>query len=233
MKEPILKSINGYPFVSYQPESVANEEALRRSKQFHLWLDKRRTVRNFSDRPIPKEVIENILQSASTAPSGAHKQPWIFCIVSDPEIKKAIREAAEKEEFESYHGRMSEEWIHDLRPLQTDWKKPFLEIAPYLIIVFRRAYEILPSGEKRNNYYVSESVGIACGFLLAAIHEAGLVALTHTPSPMNFLTKILGRPENERPFLLIPVGHPAEETFVPQLTRKKQEEIAVFYEAKK
>ena len=233
MKEPILKSIDGYPFISHQPESVANDEALRRSKQFHLWLDTRRTVRNFSECPIPKEVIENILQSASTAPSGAHKQPWTFCIVSDPQIKKSIRVAAEKEEFESYHGRMSEEWRQDLRPLQTDWKKPFLEIAPYLIIVFRRAYELLPSGEKKSNYYVSESVGIACGFLLAAIHEAGLVALTHTPSPMNFLSKILGRPENERPFLLIPVGHPAEETFVPQLTRKKLEEIAVFYEAKK
>jgi nitroreductase len=150
-------------------------------------------------------------------------------VVSDPEIKKQIRIAAEKEEQESYNGRMSEEWLQDLRPLQTDWKKPFLEIAPYLIIVFKKAYDILPSGEKRTNYYVSESTGIACGFLLTAIHHAGLVALTHTPSPMNFLVKILNRPENERPFLLIPVGHPADETFVPKLERKGLNQIAVHY----
>ncbi|MBK5277655.1 MAG: nitroreductase family protein, partial [Bacteroidia bacterium] len=151
--------------------------------------------------------------------------PWTFCVVSDPTIKKKIRAAAEKEEQDSYEGRMSAEWLEDLRPLQTDWQKPFLEIAPYVIIVFKKAYDILPDGSKRNNYYVNESVGIACGYLLAAIHHAGLVALTHTPSPMNFLTKILNRPENERPYLVIPVGYEAEETFIPELIRKKLDEI--------
>jgi len=150
--------------------------------------------------------------------------------VSNPEIKTKIRIEAEKEEQESYASRMSDEWINDLRPLQTDWQKPFLEIAPYLIIVFKKAYDITPDGKKKNNYYVNESVGIACGFLLAAIHKAGLVALTHTPSPMNFLSKILGRPENERPYLLIPVGYPTEETFVPKLQRKPLEDISVWYE---
>ena len=140
--------------------------------------------------------------------------------------------AAEKEEYDSYHGRMNEEWIHDLRPLQTDWKKPFLEIAPYLIVVFKKAYDILPSGEKRNNYYVSESVGIACGILLTAIHNAGLVALTHTPNPMNFLSKILKRPANERPFLLIPVGYPGKETFVPKLKRKGLVDVVEFYDTR-
>ena len=193
-------------------------------------MDKRRTVREFSAQHVPKEIIENIIRTASTAPSGAHKQPWTFCVVSDPVIKKKIRRAAEKEEYDSYRHRMSDEWLDALKKLGTDWHKPFLEIAPYLIIVFKKAYDFTEKGEKKNNYYVNESVGIACGFLLTAIHHAGLVALTHTPSPMNFLTKILNRPENERPFLLIPVGYPADEVWVPDLTRKKLEDIAVFYE---
>ena len=224
-----MKIIDGYPFVPYKPQGYNESEILTRSDAFYHWLNTRRSVRSFSDQPVPIEVINNILLTASTAPSGAHKQPWTFCVVSDPEIKKQIRVAAEKEEQESYNGRMSEEWLQDLRPLQTDWQKPFLEIAPYLIIVFKKAYDILPSGEKRTNYYVSESIGIACGLLLAAVHHAGLAALTHTPSPMNFLSKILKRPENERPFLLIPVGHPAPETYVPQLERKDLEKIAVYY----
>lgn len=230
MKETNIRVIDGYEFVRYHPQPFTKEETLQRSQEYYQWLDNRRSVRDFSDRPVPGEAIENILRTASTAPSGAHKQPWTFCVVTDPSIKREIRIAAEKEEHESYHGRMSEEWLQDLRPLQTDWKKPFLETAPYLIIVFKKAYDILPSGEKRNNYYVSESVGIACGFLLAAIHNAGLVALTHTPNPMNFLSKILKRPENERPFLLIPLGYPAKETFVPKLGRKGLNEVAVFYD---
>ena len=176
MKAPIIRIIDGYEFISYQPQPCTKEETLQRSQEFYHWLNLRRTVRDFSDRPVPREAIENILRSASTAPSGAHKQPWTFCVVTDPVIKREIRIAAEREEQESYHGRMSEEWLKDLRPLQTDWKKPFLEIAPYLIIVFKKAYDLLPSGEKRSNYYVSESLGIACGFLLAAIHNAGLGA---------------------------------------------------------
>jgi nitroreductase len=221
--------IDGHPFISYSHETYPEDEMLQRSKDFYSWMNMRRTVRDFSSRPIPKEVIENILLAASTAPSGAHKQPWTFCVVSDPDLKTEIRKAAEKEEQESYASRMSEEWLEDLKPLQTDWQKPFLEIAPFLIVVFKKAYDLLPDGRKRNNYYVNESVGLACGFLLTAIHHAGLVALTHTPSPMNFLTTILKRPENERPFLLIPVGYPHEETFVPKLERKALQEIASFY----
>lgn len=204
-------------------------EMISESESFYQWMDKRRTVRDFSDKPIPKSVIESIILTANTAPSGAHKQPWTFCVISDPEIKKQIRSEAEKEEYASYTNRMSEEWLKDIRPLQTDWHKPFLEIAPYLIVVFKKIYDLDPDGTKRTNYYVSESVGLACGFLLAAIHHAGLVALTHTPSPMNFLSKILKRPENERPFLVVPIGYPAEETFVPDIQRKKIEDVIVYY----
>ncbi len=191
-------------------------------------MDKRRSVREYSDKAVPKEVIENIIKTASTAPSGAHKQPWTFCVVSNKLIKKKIRDASEKEEKESYNGRMSERWLKDLEPLGTDWRKPFLETAPYLIIVFKKIYEE-EKGEKANNYYVNESVGIACGFLIAAIHKAGLVTLTHTPSPMNFLSEILERPKNERPFLLLPVGYPAEEVYVPKIERKDLEKVSVFY----
>lgn len=218
-----------YPYIEYTRESYTSEEMLKRSKEFYDWMDKRRTVRDFSDQPIPKEVIENILLAASTAPSGAHKQPWIFCVVTNPELKKQIRAAAEKEEYDSYNGRMTDEWLEDLVPLGTNWEKPFLEVAPALIIVFKRAYEFVDD-KKKNNYYVTESVGLATGFLLAAIHHAGLVALTHTPSPMNFLCKLLNRPENERPFLLIPVGRLANNTQVPDLKRKTIEQIDVFYE---
>lgn len=223
------KIINGFPFVAYHKETYNAGETKQRAREFYEWMDKRRTVRDFSDKPIEPSIIENILLSASTAPSGAHKQPWTFCIVKDPAIKRQIRLEAEMEEKESYDQRMSEEWLEDLAPLQTDWQKPFLETAPYLIVVFRRSYEIDSRGKKRQNYYVTESCGIACGFLLTAIHHAGLVALTHTPSPMNFLSKILNRPENEKPYLLIPVGYPIEECFVPDLSRKKLDEISVWY----
>ncbi|GAB3526136.1 nitroreductase family protein [Pontibacter brevis] len=214
----------------YYPEQLSEEETRLRAREFYQFMDKRRTVRDFSNKPVAKEVIEQLLLSASTAPSGAHKQPWTFCVVSDPLLKKQIREAAEKEEFDSYNGRMTPEWLEDLAPLGTDWQKPFLEVAPYLIVVFKKAYDIRPDGVKRTNYYVSESVRFACGFLIAAIHQAGLVTLTHTPSPMNFLTKLLKRPENERPFLLLPVGYPAEAVKVPDLKRKPLEEVAVWYE---
>ena len=224
------KLIKGHPFVSYSKKTFEAEEVKERSVNFHQWLDERRSVRDFSDKPIPKKVIENILMSASTAPSGAHKQPWTFCVVSNADMKSKIRAAAEEEERISYGGRMSDVWLKDLEPLGTDWEKPFLEIAPYLIIVFKRSYEYDADGSKHQNYYVQESVGLACGFLLAAIHDAGLVALTHTPSPMNFLTKLLDRPENEKPFLLIPVGYPVDECFVPDIERKKLDEVAVWYD---
>lgn len=228
MQSSSSKTLNGHSFVSYQHEIYSESEMISRSKEFYAWMNKRRTVRDFSSKPINKQIIDNILLTASTAPSGANKQPWTFCVVQNQELKKQIRLAAEKEEKESYENRMSEEWLQDIAPLQTDWQKPFLEIAPALIVVFKKAYDILPNGTTRNNYYVNESVGLACGFMLAAIHHAGLVALTHTPSPMNFLIKILNRPENERPFLLIPIGYPAEETFVPNLTRKPLSDMSEF-----
>lgn len=224
------KIINGYPFTTYTRELVPAQEMVQRSADFLQWMDTRRTVRDFSNKEVPKEVIENLIRTASTAPSGAHKQPWSFCAVSNAAIKKAIRVAAEEEEYESYNGRMPAEWLDDLLPLQTDWHKEFLEVAPWLIIVFKKIYEPGDNGKKKNNYYVQESVGLACGFLLSAIHNTGLVALTHTPSPMNFLSKILNRPEHEKPFLLIPVGYPADECLVPQLSRKPLEDVADFYE---
>lgn len=223
------KSIGGFPFISYQAQNFTEPDMIERSSDFYHWLDTRRTVRDFSDKPVPLAIIENCIRAASTAPSGAHKQPWTFCIVQNAAIKKQIREAAEKEEFESYNSRMSTEWLDDLKPLQTDWQKPFLEVAPYLIVVFKKAFDVLEDGIKKPNYYVQESVGLACGLLLAAIHNAGLVALTHTPSPMNFLSKILNRPENERPFLLIPVGFPAHDAFVPKLNRKTLHEVMQLY----
>lgn len=223
------KLINGFPFTAYSKNSFNTIEIKERSSSFYSWMNERRTCRDFSDKPIPKEVIENIVLTASTAPSGAHKQPWTFCVVSNPEIKKQIRIEAEKEEYESYNSRMPEEWKKDLLPLQTDWKKEFLEIAPYLIIVFKKSYDFDKAGNKTNTYYANESCGIACGFLLTAIHNAGLVALTHTPSPMNFLSNVLNRPVNEKPFLLIPVGFAAEECWVPDIKRKELNKVAIFY----
>ncbi len=221
---------SNYKFVPYQGTQYPEQEMLERSQSFYDFMDQRRTVRSFSDQPVPEEVIKNIIMTASTAPSGAHKQPWTFCVVTDPELKSKIRIAAEKEEYENYHGRMSDEWLKDLEPLATDWNKPFLEIAPYLIVVFKKTYDFDEEGNKRKNYYVNESVGLASGFLLAAIHNVGLVALTHTPSPMNFLQRLLNRPKNERAFLLVPVGYPEQQTQVPDLQRKLQEEVIVYYE---
>lgn len=218
-----------HPFISYKRPFVEPKEMLDESKAFLEKMESRRTIRHFSDKPVAKEVIENIVKTAGTAPSGAHKQPWTFAIVSNPELKSKIREAAEKEEQLNYHGRMSEEWLRDLAPLGTDEHKPFLEIAPYLIVVFKKTVDLV-EGEKRKNYYVNESVGLASGFLLTAIHNAGLCSLTHTPSPMGFLDKILERPENERAFLLIPVGYAAEEALVPDIKRKDLDQVSVWYE---
>lgn len=225
-----VKIINGYPYIEYNKTTYDIIDMERRAKAFYDWYQQRRSIRNFSPKTVPKGVIENLIRSASTAPSGAHKQPWTFCVVSNAELKKKIREAAEEEEKTSYSGRMNETWLQDLAPLGTDWQKPFLEIAPYLIIVFKRSYEYHADGAKHQNYYVQESVGLACGFLLSAIHQAGLAALTHTPSPMNFLSKLLKRPENEKPFLLIPVGYPADECWVPAINRKDFEAVSAWYE---
>jgi len=218
------KFIGGFEHIRYERPQITPEEMIVKSREFYLEMDQRRTVREFDTRPIPLEVMENIILTASTAPSGAHKQPWTFCLVSDPEIKLKIREAAEEEEKISYTSRMPNTWKDDLKPLGTNWEKPFLEDAPYLIVVFKQSFGI-EHGEKIQHYYVSESVGIACGFLIAAIHHAGLVAVTHTPSPMNFLTEILQRPSNEKPFLLIPVGFAKEETYVPDILRKPLEKV--------
>ena len=221
--------VDGYKHIRYKNEKYTEDEMLLRSKKYFEWLDKRRSVRHFSDQPIPKEVIENIVKSASTAPSGAHKQPWTFCVVESAELKKKIREAAEEEERKSYAERMNDEWLEDLKHLGTNANKPFLETAPYLIIVFKRPYEYDENGVKHQNYYVNESVGLACGFLISAIHNAGLVTLTHTPSPMRFLEKILERPDNERAFLLLPVGYEAEKSYVPDIQRKTIDEVMEIY----
>jgi iodotyrosine deiodinase len=219
----------GDKFIPYQQKELTIEEQLVNSQNFYQTLEGRRSIREFSDKPVDIKIIENIIKSASTAPSGAHKQPWTFCVISNPEIKKQIRDAAEKEEKENYDSRMSERWKEDLEPFGTNWEKPFIEIAPYIIVAFKRAYEII-DGEKRNNYYVNESVGIACGMLISAINDAGLVTLTHTPSPMNFLAKVLNRPENERAFLLLPVGYAANDAEVPDIQRKTLNEVMVKYD---
>jgi nitroreductase len=199
-------------------------DMIENSRSFLENIIQRRTVRDFSDKPVPIEIIENAIKSASSAPSGANKQPWHFVIVKDPVLKKEIRIAAEKEEKEFYEHRASDDWLEDLNQFGTDWHKPFLEIAPYLIVVFKQSYDLGKRG-KRKNYYVNESVGIASGFLLTALHNAGLATLTHTPSPMGFLEKILKRPKNEKAVLLIPVGYPAENAKVPDLKKKSFQEV--------
>ena len=191
-----------------------------RATEFYDMIRKRHTVRDFSARPVPREILEQCLRAAGTAPSGANHQPWHFSVISDASIKRRIREAAETEEYDNYHGRMPEEWLRALAPLQTDWHKEFLEVAPALIAVFKADFALAPDGTRITHYYVNESVGIACGFLLAALNAAGLATLTHTPSPMGFLRQILGRPKNEKPYLLIPVGYPAADCRVPDIPKK-------------
>lgn len=218
-----------FDFIPYQGENFSEKEMMQKSTDFYNWADKRRSVRDFSSKEVPLEVMENIILTASSAPSGAHKQPWTFCLISNKELKAKLRESAEEEEKKSYGGRMSEEWLKDLAPLGTDWQKEFIDVAPWIVVIMKRIYEVDEAGKKHNNYYVSESVGIATGFFLMAVHNAGLVALTHTPSPMNFISKVLERPENERPFLLIPVGFPAEKVLVPDLKRKDCVQLIELY----
>jgi len=208
-------------------QELPAEEMDARAREFRLLCGRRRTVREFSDRPVPKALIDDLILTAGSAPSGANKQPWKFVVVDDPEIKHHIRVAAEREEKESYEHRMPLSWLDDLAELGTDWHKEFIESAPFLIVVFKERYRV-EEGVRRKNYYAEESVGIACGFLLAAIHNAGLVSLTHTPSPMNFLQEILGRPPHEVPYLLIPVGYPAAGATVPVIRRKELGQICVW-----
>ena len=207
-------------------KEFTDEDMQSRSETFLNEMSKRRSIRTFSDRSVPIEIIYNCIQTAASAPSGANKQPWLFVVVKDPAVKAKIRQAAELEEKEFYRHRATKEWLEDLNQFGTDWHKPFLDIAPYLIVVFKQAYDINDDGSQRKNYYVNESVGIASGFLLAALHHAGLATLTHTPSPMNFLGEILNRPPNEKAFLLIPVGYPAADTTVPELIKKPLEEVS-------
>ena len=206
-------------FQKLEHKTLQEADMIHRSKSFLSDILKRRTVRDFSDKPVPVDIIIDAVKAASSAPSGANKQPWHFVVVKDPEIKKEIRIGAEKEEKVFYEHRAPDYWLKDLNQFGTDWHKPFLEIAPYVIIVFKKHYD-LECEKQKKNYYVNESVGIASGFLLIALHNAGLVTLTHTPAPMGFLEKILDRPKNEKAVLLIPVGYPALDAEVPQLTKK-------------
>ncbi len=211
-------------FIPLDFREVEPSEQARLANDFFGLLNRRRTVREYTDRDVPIELIERAIATAGTAPSGANMQPWRFVVVKDAEVKRKIRNAAEKEEYESYHGRMSEKWLRRLAVLGTDEHKPFLEIAPYLIVVFRIT-TVVEDGETEPTYYSQESVGIAVGMLLAALHNVGLATLTHTPSPMKFLQEILGRPKNEVPFVLIPVGYPADDAKVPDIGRKRLDEI--------
>jgi nitroreductase len=199
-----------------------------RATQFFETMRRRRTVRHFSSSSVPRDVIEQCLRAAGSAPSGANRQPWHFVVISDPDIKREIRIAAEREELEFYEHRAPPEWLEALAPLGTDAEKPFLETAPYLIAIFAERYHVAPDGRRLANYYVTESVGLATGLLIASLHHAGLASLTHTPSPMGFLNRILGRPDHERPFLLLVVGYPAPDAQVPAITRKSLEDISTF-----
>lgn len=216
------------PFAPLDFTPLPEAEMQERAAAFYQQLRRRRSVRDYSPRPVPMDVIENCLRSAGVAPSGANMQPWHFVVVSDPATKQRIREAAEEEERAFYSQRASEEWLKDLAPLGTDANKPFLEIAPCLIAIFAQSYHLDADGQKHLHYYVQESVGIATGFLIAALHNAGLACLTHTPSPMRFLNEILQRPSHERPFLLLVVGYPADGTQVPVISKKALDEIATF-----
>ena len=216
------------PLTGYR--QYPEKEMRRRARAFYAEVDRRRTVREFSDRPVPRDIIENAVKAASTAPSGANLQPWHFVVIGGAATKRRIREAAEAEEREFYEHRASSEWLDALAPLGTDSNKPFLETAPYLVAIFLQKYGTLPDGRKVKHYYPVESTGIAAGILITALHHAGLATLTHTPSPMKFLNEILGRPKNERPFLLLVTGYPATDATVPDIRRKNLDEFASFVE---
>lgn len=217
-----------YPFIPYTPTRIEEKRALSFGTQFYENLEGRRSVRTFSDDPVPKELISLAIQSASTAPSGAHRQPWTFVAVSNSKIKRGIRIAAEEEEEKNYGGRMSEEWIRALAPLGTDSDKGYLETVPWVVVVFAHNYGINPDGTRHKNYYVKESVGIACGLFITALHTMGLATLPHTPSPMAFLSDILSRPRNEQAMILFPIGYPGTHCSVPDIKRKDLNQVAVW-----
>jgi iodotyrosine deiodinase len=215
-------------FIPYRPGRRPLAEMAARAAEFEALMAGRRSVRSFSDEPVPRALIEGAIRTAASAPSGAHRQPWRFVAVSEPATKRRIRVAAEAEERESYDGRMPEAWLAALRPLGTDWRKPYLETVPWIVVVFEERHGVDGSGAVSKNYYVKESVGIACGLFIAALHNMGLATLTHTPSPMGFLSRILGRPDHERPYILFPIGFPALDAEVPELRRKRLDELAVW-----
>lgn len=216
-----------YHSLDFTPQSEA--EMLARAGDFRAMMKRRRTVRDFSDKPVPRQIIEDAVMTAATAPSGANQQPWTFACISDAATKSKIRVAAEEEEREFYKGgKTPDQWLHALSPLGTDEHKPFLEIAPWLIVIFGQRYAVAPDGSHVKHYYVPESVGIAMGFLIASLHNAGLATLTHTPSPMGFLNEICGRPANEKPYVLLVAGYPARDCKVPVITKKKLEEVSVW-----
>jgi nitroreductase len=217
-----------HPFVPLRFHRVPLEEAAERAESFYQEMNRRRTTRHFSSEPVPAELIAAAIRTAGTAPSGAHQQPWTFVAVSDPVLKRRIRDAAEAEEYLNYHGRMPAEWLEALAPLGTDEHKPHLTDAPWVVVLFRQTHGVTPAGERRTHYYTQESCGIAAGLFLAAVHHMGLVALTHTPSPMGFLREVLERPGNEKAMLVIPVGYPTDHALVPDIRRKSLEEIAVW-----
>lgn len=221
MPQPTFVALPGY-------QEYSIDAMKRRAAEFYEDIRRRRTVREFSDRPVPREVIEDSIRAAGTAPSGANMQPWHFVVVSDPAIKRKIRAEAEREEYDFYHHKAPPEWLDALAPLGTNEHKPFLEDAPYLIVIFAENYGLLPDGRKVKHYYAQESVGIATGILITAVHHAGLVSLTHTPSPMGFLNEVLGRPTHERPFLILVVGYPVEGATVPIIGKKSLGEIVTF-----
>lgn len=214
--------------ISYNFKEMSEETSIKRSEEFYHMMKKRRTVRTFSSRKVNDEIIKNCIKTAASAPSGANQQPWHFVVVTNPHIRKKIRDAAEKEETEFYGGRAPEEWLNALKKFETNEVKPFLEEASHLIVIFQKSYDIDSKENKIKIYYSKESVGISVGMLITAIHNAGLVSLTHTPSPMNFLNSILNRPENEKPFLIIAAGYPAEKTKVPDIEKKSFAEITTF-----
>jgi len=217
-----------YPTVPYRGLAVPDDDRLDRAQAVYDEMGRRRSVREFSDRPVPREMLDLAIRAASTAPSGAHMQPWTFVVTGDAEVKRQIRVAAEMEERENYEGgRLPPHWREDLAPLGTDWEKPFLETVPWIVVVFEQRFGTRPDGDKQHHYYVKESVGIACGMFIDALHRMGLSTLTHTPSPMRFLKDLLGRPDSERPFVLFPIGYAAEDCRVPDLTRKPLDQIAV------
>lgn len=225
---PSPETLAKYPFTEHPFAEIPEAEMLRRAREFHHSMAQRRSARVFSDKPVPRELIDLAVATAGTAPSGAHLQPWKFVVVGDPDVKRQIREAAEAEERVNYEGgRMNDEWQEALAPLGTHSNKEYLERVPWIVVVFEERFQLMPDGSKRHNYYVKESVGIACGFFIAALHHMGLTTLTHTPSPMKFLSRLLLRSDNERPSILFPIGYPEPGSLVPDLRRKPLDQIMI------